>query len=452
METTFKIVVDWESSANGTPEEKATAASLKICFNNSYATHIEDVRSKSTRDFIHASAYPLALWLASSWWRLRWEPSFPFKTPPLSWRMAHEVAASGYGYVWPTLIFSSDGENIYTKCLPTYHSDTTTIRYINNFRTSIPALIFEREIDNFIDLTISRLNELEIFDSDLEKLWKEIIAERSNKGYAKFRTLEAQLGYDPDDGPEDLLKRFLSSADQIGSEAIFEIASACSGKDPSANFSQAINLTQQDDVSGKIVIPESLRSFSEETILSKLKPWERGWRIASAARKAWNISSDMISDDQLSQIIEIKHSYLTNGSTATRKKPIGIAIRKSNNNIGFHFSGGVETTKRFEACRFIADHIIAPTSDHWLPATHAKTARQSYQRAFAAEFLCPIEPLKEFLNGDYSEEAQDDAAIHFKVSPICVASNLANHRMIDPSQVPNLQIDCQYDFDTSSAV
>lgn len=444
MDNTFRIFIDWESSEYGTLEEKVTAASLGICVNNIYATHVDDTRSRSTRKCIHTSAYPLALWLASSWWRLRWESSFPSKTPPLSWRMAHEVAASGYGYFWPTLVLWSDRENIIVKSLPTVFSDISTIRYMNYFYDSIPTSRFEREIEDFIQLTISRLHDCSVRDSELEQLWKQVMAERANSKISTQRMIEAQLGYDPDDAPEDLLESFLSQTDLIGSEAIFEIASACSGKDPAVNFSNAISLSQQYDIPGRIVMTDTQVSLIKEKALSISRPWERGWAIANEARKAWNISADRISNETLSEIIEIKRDYLTGSCNKTRKKTIGIAIRKEDNTIGFHFSGGVETSKRFEASRFIADHLLAPTSDNWLPATHAKTARQAYQRAFAAEFLCPIGALQDFLNGDYSEEAQEDAAVHFMVSPICVASNLANHRLIDPSLVPDLQLVYQF--------
>jgi len=74
--------------------------------------------------------------------------------------------------------------------------------------------------------------------------------------------------------------------------------------------------------------------------------------------------------------------------------------------------------------------LAAPAEDHWLPTTDTATARQKLQRAFAAEFLCPITTLQEYLNGDLSEEAIEDAGEHFEVSSVMVRSHLANNGLL----------------------
>jgi Zn-dependent peptidase ImmA (M78 family) len=74
---------------------------------------------------------------------------------------------------------------------------------------------------------------------------------------------------------------------------------------------------------------------------------------------------------------------------------------------------------------------MAPSDDRWLPATDARTARQQKQRAFAAEFLCPIHAVESFLNEDYSQEAIERAAEHFGVSPLAMRSHLANNDRIE---------------------
>jgi hypothetical protein len=65
------------------------------------------------------------------------------------------------------------------------------------------------------------------------------------------------------------------------------------------------------------------------------------------------------------------------------------------------------------------------------PATHTSTYRQKAQRSFAAEILCPFLVLDDLLDGDYTAEAQQDAADHFAVSPMTIEAQLKNHRRID---------------------
>jgi hypothetical protein len=93
------------------PEVRHTAAMLRIVVGNDVVTRNEDEWAQTVREEVRLSAYPLALWLASSWWRLRWEPlSISRSIPGQSWRMAHEMSAAGYGYVWPRMLFAFDGE------------------------------------------------------------------------------------------------------------------------------------------------------------------------------------------------------------------------------------------------------------------------------------------------------------------------------------------------------
>ncbi len=62
--------------------------------------------------------------------------------------------------------------------------------------------------------------------------------------------------------------------------------------------------------------------------------------------------------------------------------------------------------------------------------TDAGTSRQKLQRAFAAEFLCPIDSLRSYLGDEFRQEAFEDAAEHFGISEKAVTSHLANHHLI----------------------
>jgi len=65
------------------------------------------------------------------------------------------------------------------------------------------------------------------------------------------------------------------------------------------------------------------------------------------------------------------------------------------------------------------------------PATRTYTYRQKLQRAFAAEFLCPFEALDDLMEGDFSDEAIQDAAAHYNVSELAVRTLLVIHNRID---------------------
>lgn len=78
-------------------------------------TRNEDAWAATVRDSVFVSAYPLAMWFASSWWRLNHEPA-PAQQPGHDWRMVHELGVANHGYVWPRAIFIQDGESVSVWC------------------------------------------------------------------------------------------------------------------------------------------------------------------------------------------------------------------------------------------------------------------------------------------------------------------------------------------------
>ena len=120
MRQNFALNVSWLPPGQGPDEVAKTSSSLEIAFGDNIATRSEDLWSQSVQSSIRVSIYPLAMWLASSWWRLRWEakPAGTGAIVGTSWRMAHETAAAGYGFLWPQLTLASDGESIEAACKP----------------------------------------------------------------------------------------------------------------------------------------------------------------------------------------------------------------------------------------------------------------------------------------------------------------------------------------------
>jgi hypothetical protein len=247
----------------GPPAISATAASLTIRVGNQIATRNDDDWSKSIENSARLALYPLACWLADCWWRLRWEsePSARY-LPGSDWRMAHELAAAGHGFLWPNLTFASDSQSVQVVGHPTNPLSEEPVRFLADFAESVPAEVF----------------------------------------------------------------------------------------DPS-------------------------RSDSVVSV-------------------------------------------------------VGLAIRESGNAMRLHFRKRNRAGLRFEAARLLCDELIAPDTDRWLSATDSRTSRQKVQRAFAAQLLCPIEHLDEFLSGDFTQERIEDAAEHFGISPLAISSHLANNLRI----------------------
>lgn len=429
MNSSFNITTDWISSENGPAELRETSALLAISFGDLLATRALDEWSKTVQPSVRLSAYPLALWFASSWWRLLWEPSIegPMRLKP-SWRLAHEMPAAGYGFIWPRLIFESDGHQVDVHSYPSAAIGSEPVKYLERFDVSVPMQDFERGMERFISLVISRLDAVKISQTDLHGLWEELNAERADADTSRLRRLEARLGFDPDDSPSGLVQRLEKLTNEAGAAAIEEIAPACAGDDPSKKFSDIVKISKMKGVQGEISVKPARGAVNT---VDDSQPWRWSKNLALRVRKQVSAGKKPVSDKELADLLGIQAATLATNHDESAK-PLGLAVLNGHpGKAKFIFRRKGRTARRFEAARFLADSIVAPKDDRWLPETDAKTARQKAQRAFAVEFLCPIEALKDFLDGDYSSnDALNDAAEHFGISLVAVTSQLQNNGLI----------------------
>ena len=431
MTPDFSIdIVRWENPIHGSPEVAATAAEISVMCGHRNATMAYDKWARSTREEVFLSAYPLALWLAESWWRLQWEPA---PIPPLhrttSWRMAHEMPAAGHGFLWPSLTFFSDGDFVEIICSPSEIDSQEPLRYLSNFNVSVPLDTFEGVLSNFIDTVLARLYSMRESNSDLKNLWQWVLEERADTYLSFRRQLEARLGYDMEEAPEGLLNDIHKMAANAGNGAIAEIASGVADGDPVSTFATVQELAKTQGVQGKIEVPKNVQQKLKKIRRGKNVPWERGRQLANMARRNWNLNGDIVADKHLLEILQISETTFGKFSPPNQQRlPLGLSIKKEGSEqLNFLFRARQNSSRRFEAARFLADWLMESEHDLWFPATDAKTARQKVQRAFAAEFLCPIESLTEFLNTDFSEDKIEDAAAHFAVSSWTILSHLVNH-------------------------
>ncbi len=431
----FSIDYDWLSSLHEEPEVRQTSAAIRIMLGTSVLTRNVDDWSKTVSDEVRLSAYPLALWFASNWWRLRWEP-LPSGPPDVSWRMSHELAAAGYGYVWPRILFVSDGASIEAWAEPAAESPAAPVTYLTRAHGLIPAWDFERAIEDFIDGVLARLDQVGLSSTALHALWQELSDERADQALSSYRRLEAIAGFDPDEGADDILDRLWALVRQGGERATQEIAALCVADQSERVLGDVDRLVQG---SGLDAAPDRDAMFQQIVAQRDLRqpPWEQGREMARLLRTRLELNGQSISNEDLCGVLGMgKEDALDprRGGPAS----LGLAVRRDSRYLTLHPRSRLVADRRFELARFLCDHITAGPDDRWLPVTSAKTWRQKVQRAFAAEFLCPIADLTAYLDGDYSEEALDDAAQHFNVRVRAVESQLVNNRLLPREFLPDV--------------
>jgi hypothetical protein len=431
MTADFRITVGgrWLARDCGDAIERATLGQLEISVADRCLTLAEDRYAGAVRSFANLSAYDLALWLAANWWRLRWEP----ERTGTDWLMSHRLATVGGGYVWPNMTVLGDGEQVTLQTRPTSGASWEPIRYLENWDAVVGAAEFEAGIDSFVEEVLGRLAACQVSDADLRALWHELRGERADPELSSLRKLEALAGYDPGEAPEGFMKALRARAATDGRAAIDEIAAGFGSEAASAvdSIDQALG-TNGIEFGG-----ESIGKLAQARSRwqSAGAPHERAEEAAHHARDLWNLDRTApVPDKALTDIAGADPKLLR----VPGDIPIPAARRgtSARNLSRVLLRSRYREGRRFELCRLIADAAEAADSERLLPATTAKTSRQKFQRAFAQEFLCPVEALIQTLGTSHPEDDEIEAAAkHFRVSPLLVRTTLVNHKILPRDQL-----------------
>ncbi|WP_428150655.1 ImmA/IrrE family metallo-endopeptidase [Brevundimonas sp.] len=424
MADPFEIdVAAWLADDLHCAEEAATMADLRIRVGQCVATRVEDLRARATRESIHVSAYPLALWLATNWWRLRWEGS-AYRVDHSDWKLSHMMSASGSGYVWPPLVMYGDGDGVHLDMKRSTPSSESDLRFIERFKAYVSGADFEFGVADFVDRVLDRLNAVQLLDTDLHKVWHTIRAERADTSLTWPRKLEATLGFDPEAGDQDLVLSLVAVADRRGEGVAEELAAAA--HDTAASLADRIGVLLSE--SGDTWRPPEGLAL-EPVQLGEDRPYEIGYRKAMELRNRLDLGSRPLADVQVGELFGLEPALL---EASGEPSPVGVSERNGSvNHLLLKSSGSID--RRFEIARLAADRLFVSNDDDWSLATRSHTARQQFQRAFAAEFLCPVQGIKMFAGANPSVDEVEGVAAEFRVSPFTVQRQMVNAGLLNPS-------------------
>ena len=429
---TFRIDSQWLREANRVfesalqpAEDEATLAELGIHVGQTCLTQAIDSQTNELRDGANLSAYRLAEWLAWHWWRLRWEPARPSRRG-LDWSAAHDLACIGGGWLWPNITIKSDGERIVFHARPSKAMQTEPLRYTTGEKAFIPAAAFEEGIDDFVSRVLARLEECTCQDTDLRSMWSELNSERQDRETSLYRRFEAYLGFDPDEAAPELIDQLIAVGNSLGLDAMSEVAA--------------------DDHQGALGLHETAREYGFDTrpgdgvqSISTSQPvdrtqvpaWKVGVGVARQLRDQEHLGDEPIPNAGLAELCGVSEQVLSRPDS-TGNTAFAFALDDENSRTGHVvLRSAWEEGRRFEIARLLADRLLDDHNELLHPATRTYTYRQKLQRAFAGEFLCPVDSLLCFLKDDFSDEKQQYAAEHFNVSSRTVATLLVNNGHLD---------------------
>ena len=437
--TNFKINYEWSPHNDVRPEVGVTSGHVRIFLDGLCLTENKNIWSNEIKEEVYVSLYPLAMWLASSWWRLHYEvlPDSGRKAPSHDWRMSHEMVAANMGFVWPNIVFSADSDSVHIWAQASQSNIEESVRFLHglDYARSIPKRDFTRAISSLIEGVLAQLQSVGHRNSDLAELWSFISKDLKNPGELRKRRLEAELGFDPENCPKDLLTKAVDLDEMIGENSFSELSGA-----------YAENIENRLETMQELVQSEGLKGMPNQ-ILHELsitstgrEPWQVAVSAARELRAKLGQTHGVLKLRILLDLLGLTEARLKNWQPKARQKAsIAGSVDEKKLNIISRKTHPI--AQRFELARFVGDYarVKMDNAHCWLVAADLSTARQKYQRAFAAEFLCPIDSLVEYLDDDFSETALENAADHFSVSETTVAALLMNNKYL-PRYMPDSSI------------
>lgn len=435
----FRWTWEWVASAHDEgPEITDTIARLALHVGPHNLMRNEDAWSRDPQEVILASAYPLASWFASSWWRLHWEPLPPEgASPTVEWRMAHELAAAGDGFVWPQVLFATDGQRMRIWARASRPDTRQSLRYLTGLErpTYVSLEDFGRAIEALITATLERLGARGRQESDLRLLWNLVCEDRADPESAAYRAIEAEFGFEPDEAPALFMDAALRLRQILG-PSLSEVA-AVYGKG-TGGPTEIDRLIQ---VPGLRASPSDPRPRDSVPVSARgsTRPWEEAVQAARSVRAALGNTEGRLEDEVLYDLLGIAACDVASWSAPPQRAKAVLAKPLSHGQYRLMPRRGHLTSRRFDLARLYSDYLLPEGARGvWLASSDLGTARHQYQKAFAAEFLCPIQALDACLENDYSDGAIEEAAGHFGVSPLAVKALLANNAILAREMSDNL--------------
>ena len=196
---------------------------LSIRLDESCLTRLVRRGSHEPDDCLEAPPVPLAFWFVDNWWRIWSEPP-PHRDLDAEWRLAHNLSSVGAGYHWPNVSLWGEGSRFGVAAHADAGNLQPSLTFVAPSRLDyVPSSTVEEAIDRFVRDVLTHVGAA---CDGLDAEYRQLRSERADPEVAAWRTLEAMLGFDPDDAPEDLIRGLQALTDRYGAEPLEEAALA----------------------------------------------------------------------------------------------------------------------------------------------------------------------------------------------------------------------------------
>ena len=421
----MRFSVEWvDGGLNVAAEERATLCELRIYVSDQNACHFVDFISNEDTDSLIVPAVHLAEGLATDWWLL-----FGGRD------REHRIRRYRSGFALPDLSFRSDGSTLEVTGRSLY-SENPHLRFPFAGDETLPRSAAEVILSGFIEKVVDRLADEGVSSSEAALCWSRVAKSRSDPDEHAFCEASGALGLDPYAISEDDA-RFIEQAGSVFSqESLIEFLAGVRGKERSASVADHIgqvesrpaaqsDLPELDHIARQIA--DQIRYHDGD------RPWAAGYRAARAFRDTLGIGSDRrySSHAVLAKTLgsaAFEPAVLFSGVRALVSRPDGATrIHLHDHRRRSRSADAGSRSNNFAFARAVGDAVCFRDTRRSVINDLHHAERQATGRAFAAEFLAPVERVIDMYRDGYEAE---EIADEFDVSTYVIEDQIRNQDRI----------------------
>jgi hypothetical protein len=410
--------IDWQDEAiNAAPEERATVADLRLFLNDRNVT--QHMLDGTVGDHVTVALYGLVNGLVHDWWSI-----FGARDREISLRDYRT------GYLIPDVRIQFDGAVFQIRAHESVYIDPD-LRFLGGTTENLSRDEGETWLKSLVEEVLARLEAQGVRDTSAALRWRRVQSSWS-AGESAFCDAAGGLGCDPYQIADDVAD-FIEKAEAIFErESLVEFASGSQAVDHSRLMDWVERMTRMKGLKYRLA---ALRPIVD--IIAKDVPrqhgesaWDAGYRRARVMRRTLGLEQHhrFKSYRDLARCLGAANNY----ELAPKVDGISALRRDAFNDIHVHIRNhgdlpAAKATHLFALARAIGDAACFP-EPQTSPINRLRHAnRQAAGRAFAAEFLAPIDEIRSMI-----EDERDEYSIanEFGVSPMVIEHQVENDERI----------------------
>lgn len=418
----MEFLVEWiDGVSNASAEERATMCDLRIFVGDTNAcSHRDDVAHEAYESVVVPAIY-LAEGIATDWWSI-----FGGRDRNRS------IWAYGTGFILPCLSFGCDG-SMFEVSGEQMNCENPGLRFWQVDAETISREEAECHLSGFVEDVVDRLSGEGIDGSEVQLRWKRVSESRQDPEEVAFCEAAGALGLDPyvmDDGNADFIVR---AGRTLTGTALTEFLA---GVDPARPEGRHKVLASVEEAAGKVEprwrLPE-LRAATEavDSVLRERRAGEGGWgtayRLARAIRRTIGVGEGYEFDSVCNIAGKLGNSSFERSEglsgvdgVVSRGAEVHVHLRKP--------KYGPPWFENFNLARAIGDAVCFPEEGASVVNRLHGAERQAAGRAFAAEFLAPVEAVRAMVQEGYDI---GEIAGRFVVDPRVVQLQIENRNRVE---------------------